>query len=93
MFKGNYIQQADHVVDGSKPTRNLVECINQLTSRVFTDVYISVGVPNNALGEVGDWAINVSTWTPYEKTAVTTWTARTAIDNNANAFLLISSKR
>lgn len=93
MYKGNYIQEGDEVINGTRPKRNLVECINQLTNRVFTDVYLSVGVPNAALGEVGDYAINVSTWIPYKKTAVTTWTAQTAIDNNANAFLLISSKR
>jgi len=93
LFKGNNIQQGDNVDDGTKPTRNMVECINQLTSRVFNDVYVTVGVPAAGLGEEGDYAINTSTWIPYLKTTPTVWTAQTAIDNNANAFLLISSKR
>jgi hypothetical protein len=93
LYKGNYVQQADKIVKDSSPTLNLVQIINQLTDRVFADVYLTVGVPANGLGEVGDWAINTSTWIPYEKTASTTWTARTAIDNDVNAFLLISSKR
>lgn len=93
MYKGNYIGQSDKMVEGDKPTTTLVQIINQLTSRVFTDVYLSVGVPSNSLGEVGDYAINVSTWTPYLKTGATTWTVQTAIDNGTNAFLLISSKR
>lgn len=93
MYNGNYLMQSDSVVNGEKPTTNLVQILNQLTNRVFTDVYLTVGVPSNSLGVVGDWAINTSTWIPYEKTASATWTARTAIDNNANAFLLISGKR
>lgn len=93
LYKGNYLQQQDEVVDGKRPKRNLVECINQLTDRVWTDVYLTVGVPVAGLGEVGDWAINTSTWIPYEKTDVITWTAHTVIDNSTNAFLLISSKR
>lgn len=93
MYSGNFISQSDKMVSDDKPTPNIVQIINQLVERVFTDVYLSVGVPNNALGEVGDYAINVSTWTPYLKTASATWTVQTAIDNNANAFLLISSKR
>jgi hypothetical protein len=93
VYKGNFIQQADQVVKDNRPTRNLVEAINQLTDRVFTDVYLTVGVPANGLGEIGDYAINTSTWIPYLKTAATTWTAQTAIDNNTNAFLLISNKR
>lgn len=93
MYKGNYIQQADKLLSGENPTTILTQIINQLTSRVFTDVYLCVGVPANGLGEIGDYAINASTWTPYLKTAATTWTAQTAIDNNTNAFLLISSKR
>lgn len=93
LYKGNYIQQSDEVVDGKRPKRNLVECINQLTSRVWTDVYLTVGVPVAGLGQVGDWAINTTTWIPYEKTDSITWTAHTAIDNDQNAFLLISSKR
>lgn len=93
MYNGNYLLQSDSVVNTDKPTTNLVQIINQLTDRVFTDVYLTVGVPANGLGVEGDYAINTSTWIPYLKTAATTWTAQTAIDNNANAFLLISSKR
>ena len=93
MYNGNFIQEQDDVVMGQKPRRNLVQCINELTNRIFTDVYLTVGVPDAALGEVGDYAINTSTWIPYLKTTATIWTAQTAIDNNANAFLLISSKR
>jgi len=93
LFKGNFIQEQDDVTSGNKPRRNLVQCINELTNRVFTDVYLTVGVPAAGLGEVGDYAINTSTWIPYLKTTTTVWTAQTVIDNNTNAFLLISSKR
>ena len=92
MYNGNYIQASDAVVEKDKPKVNLEQAINRLVDRVFTDVYLCVGVPAGGLGVVGDKAINVSTWIPYKKTAAATWTAQTAIDNNANAFMLISSK-
>lgn len=93
MYKGNYMMAMDSISKDDVPTTQTVQIINSLIDRVFNDVYISVGVPNAALGSVGDYAINVSTWTPYFKTAATTWTAQTAIDNNANAFLLTTAKR
>jgi hypothetical protein len=94
LYKGNYLSKNDQPLDDRQtPTITFMGIINQLVDRVFTDVYLTVGVPDGALGEVGDKAINTSTWIPYTKTAATTWTAGTAIDNNANAFLLISSKR
>jgi hypothetical protein len=94
LYKGNYLSKNDKPLDDkATPSITFMGLVNQLVDRVFTDVYLTVGVPNAALGAIGDWAINTSTWIPYEKTAATTWTARTAIDNNANAFLLISSKR
>lgn len=85
--------QADQLVKGENPTTTTVQILNQLTDRVFTDVYLTVGVPNNALGEIGDFAINLSNFNYYEKTAATTWSAGTLIDNNAEAFLLITAKR
>ena len=94
MYKGNSLSRVEQVLDAkATPTLSFLSIINALVDRVTTDVYLTVGVPNAALGEINDWAINTSTWIPYEKTAATTWTARTAIDNNANAFLLISAKR
>lgn len=93
MYSGNSIQQSDDVIDDKKkPRLNLSQAINQLVDRVFSDVYLTVGVPDAGLGEVNDLAVNTSTWIPYTKTG-SGWVAGTAIDNDANAFLLISSKR
>lgn len=94
MYKGNYLLRNRPILEkDGNPNLFLMGIINALTDRVFTDVYLTVGVPAAGLGMVGDMAINTSTWTPYTKTDATTWTAGAAIDNNANAFLLISSKR
>lgn len=71
---------------------NFVTLVNQLTDRVFTDVYMGSGVPNVALGEENDIYINLAALTYYTKTAAG-WGASTGLDNNENAVLLISSKQ
>ncbi len=66
--------------------------VNALVDRVFTDVYLGSGVPDVALGEANDIYIDLAALTYYTKSS-TVWGASTAIDNNENAVLLISSKR
>jgi len=89
------MQQSDLLVDTNtgQATTQTVNILNQLIDRVFTDVYLTVGVPANGLGSVGDFAINLSNFNYYEKTAATTWSAGTLIDNSSEAFLLITAKR
>ncbi len=94
LYKGNYVQQSDKLTDPQgQPSTTIVQILNQLTDRVFTDVYLTVGVPANGLGQVGDFAINLSNFNYYQKTGVITWSSGTLIDNNSKAFLLITAKR
>jgi hypothetical protein len=94
LYKGNYLQKSDQIADqNGRATDQTVNTINQLTDRVFTSVYLTVGAPAAGLGEIGDFAINLSNFNYYQKTAALTWSAGTLIDNNATAFLLITAKR
>ncbi len=92
MYKGNYLMRELPVLDDKTPNLFFISLINALTDRVFTDVYLGSGVPDVDLGQPTDVYINLAALTYYTKSS-TGWGASTAIDNNANAVLLISSKR
>jgi hypothetical protein len=83
--------QSDKILDGDRPNLYLMGLINSLTDRVFTSVYMGSGAPAAGLGEANDLYIDLAGLTFYAKDA-TGWDAGTALDNNTNTVLLISSK-
>jgi hypothetical protein len=92
LYKGNSLMRQSPILDKDHPNLFFMGLINALVDRVFTDVYLGSGAPNASLGEENDIYINLAALTYYTKTEAG-WGASTAIDNNANAVLLISSKR
>jgi len=62
--------------------------INQIIDRITPDLYLTDGVPDNALGDDGDSALDLSALEIYTKSNGS-WGSGTAIDNNTNAVKLI----
>jgi len=75
------------ISDGVRPNAFFEQLLNGMINRISGDVYLGSGAPAAGLGSNGDTYIDVNALTFYTK-ASGSWSASTALDNNANTLKL-----